>query len=105
MLGGRWQRCSTVAIALVLLAASSDAAEKSNGCLIIQPGSSFDGTGYLHYASIRNECRAAVRCSLWTDVDPPPHVVEVEAGQSTELTFRRGSPAYEFRAFARCRFR
>jgi hypothetical protein len=94
-----------LSLSLSLVAASSDAAEKSGGCLSIQPATAFDGSGYLHYATLRNDCRGAVRCSLWTDVDPPPQVVEVQPGQSAEVTFRRGSPAAEFRAFARCQFR
>ncbi len=96
-----WSLC----LAGALAAASSDAAEESKGCLLIQPNTTFDGTGYLHYAAVQNDCSASVRCSLWTDVDPPPQSVEVGAGERAEVVFRRGSPASQFRAFARCQLR
>ena len=94
-----------VPMAMMLTAPSSDAADREGGCVVIRPSTAFAGTGYLHYATVTNECSAAVRCSLWTDVDPPPVSVDVDQGQSADVTFRRGSPAHDFRAFARCAFR
>jgi hypothetical protein len=88
-----------------LSSAASGADEEPRGCLTIQPNASFDGAGYSHYARVHNDCRSTVRCELWTDVDEAHLPIEVAAGAEAELTFRRGSPASTFRAFARCAFR
>jgi hypothetical protein len=102
-------RFGTLACSLLfassLTATSSDAADEERGCLTVRPNASFDGTGYAHYALLENGCQKRVRCELWTDVDPMPLSLSLASGDSGEITFRRGSPAYEFRAFARCSFR
>jgi hypothetical protein len=95
----------SVLLVALLSSAASEAAEPERGCVTIHPNASFDGTGYAHYAMVRNSCDRAVRCELWTDVDATPLALHVAAGDDAELTFRRGSPASAFRAFARCTFR
>lgn len=93
------------ALAASLVAAASSAADAPRGCVVIKPSALFNGAGYLHYAAITSECTASARCSLWTDVDPAPQSVDLDPGQNSEMVFRRGSPAYEFQTFARCRFK
>jgi hypothetical protein len=85
---------------------SSHAADASPpGCVTVQLESRYyELLGYQHLAVARSDCSRPVRCELWTDIDPPPQRVELQPGGQADVLFRRGSPASEFRAFARCQF-
>lgn len=90
---------------LLLLAttAAAPAAPEKAGCVTVRGAARYAGFGYQHLATTHNECARAVRCRLWTDVDPEPqHVVELEPRAEAETVFRIGSPAYEFRVEHRC---
>lgn len=97
---------SAVADAAGARSGSPAAESPASSCVAIQSSAPFTGTGYGHVASVKNNCAKAVRCELWTDVDPQPrHALELEPQARAELTFRRDSPAYQFRVFAQCSYR
>jgi hypothetical protein len=91
---------------LVATTGSSLAAEApSPGCVTVRAESRpFDGIGYSHVAAASNACTQPVQCQRWTDVDPLPQLVELDPDEREDVLFRRGSPASELRAFARCKF-
>jgi hypothetical protein len=101
----RWFACIACA-AVVGVAGSSHAdAPPSRGCVTIEVESRYyELLGYSHLATARSTCSRPVECQLWTDVDPSPRRVELLPGSHQDVLFRRGSPASEFRAFARCQF-
>jgi hypothetical protein len=91
------------AIACLLGDATAQAESVRKGCLLINVSSPFAGAGYNHVATAKNECHSAVRCELWTDVDPQPHhLLELEPQATKDITFRREAPGYGFRAHYRC---
>lgn len=92
---------------LLLLAttAAAPAASESVDCVTVRGFARYAGLGYQHLAKSRNECARAVRCQLWTDVDPQPqHLVELAPRAEAETVFRIGSPASEFHVEHRCEY-
>lgn len=93
----------STAVICLLGNASAHAEPAPKGCVLIKVSSPFAGAGYNHVATAENECEGAVRCELWTDIDPQPRYLLELAPQTTkDITFRREAPGYGFRAYYRC---
>lgn len=93
----------STAVAYLLGNATAQAELVPKGCVLIQVSSPYAGAGYNHVATAENQCNSAVRCALWTDVDPQPHhLLELEPQTTKDITFRREAPGYGFRAYYRC---
>jgi len=92
--------------AWLLASPPTEAASVKRGCVVVRATARYAAAGYNHTASTENACARAVRCELWTDVDPEPeHVIELEPRASEETVFRLDSPAYAFVVHYRCRYR
>lgn len=101
----RWFALVACAAALGATGSSQAADAPPRGCVSVDVESRYyELLGYSHLATARSTCSRPVECQLWTDVDPPQRRVELQPGGHAEVLFRRGSPASEFRAFARCQF-
>jgi hypothetical protein len=101
----KWPICLGAAL-LGGSAVSNAAGAPPPGCVVIQTATPYQALGYGHLATVQNNCERAVRCELWTDVDPQPrHPVELEPKASTTISFRRDSPSRVFRVTAQCQFR
>src|SRR5690606_40744178 len=75
-------------------------------CVKVRGEARFQGYGQTHVVIVKNACEEAVRCEVFTDVDPTPrHVMVVQPGKTEELATRQGSPASAFRPGYRCAFR
>src|SRR5688572_13475542 len=93
----------STAVACLLGNVTVRAEPAAKGCLSLTVSSPFAGAGYNHVATAENQCQGAVRCELWTDVDPQPHyLLELEPQTTKDITFRREAPGYGFRAYYRC---
>ena len=75
-------------------------------CTEVQGTARYEGYGYTHVVSLKNNCEKPVSCALWTDVDPEPRTtVNVAPGESAEITTRKGSPAREVTGLKSCTYR
>lgn len=96
--------------ALACLCLGQNALAESGGspgpaCATVTAGVRLQAYGYAHVLTLLNQCKRAVSCEVWTDVDPNPHLqLRANAGQSAEIVSRYGSPAREFRAGHQCQF-
>ena len=111
-------RRTSLSVLTLLLASGAQAADKppkappvgvagsAETCAEVGASTRAEAYGYTHVVSLRNGCPKAVRCELWSDVDPEPRMrVEVEAGATAEVITRRGSPARELVGYKKCSFR
>ena len=72
-------------------------------CFEIRGHASFRGFGYKHIVTVSNKCARAIKCEVWTDVDPTPkHKLTVPKGEEKSVVTRIGSPASEFKADGTC---
>jgi len=82
------------------------APQSPNECAIAKASARYVGYGYTHVVALVNGCDRAVECTLWTDVDPEPKTtVSVAAGDTAEITTRRGSPSQDVKAGKECSFK
>lgn len=58
--------------------------------------------GFNHLVHIDNTCEKSVQCSVSTDVNPEPQVVNLAAKSKTTVVTFKGSPARTFRATVQC---
>ncbi len=71
-------------------------------CVDVGREAPYRGYGYTHIVVVQNQCGAAVRCRVATDVDPAWQSVTVAAGQTERVVTRSGSPASAFQPRAEC---
>ncbi len=71
-------------------------------CAQVRAEAPYQAYGYTHIVAIDNHCEAPVRCRVATNVDPEWRALRVPAGETGQVVTRRGSPASEFEARARC---
>jgi hypothetical protein len=60
--------------------------------------------GYDHLVDLRNDCKKAVSCSVFTDVNPKKQTVAIQPGASATVVTYVGSPAREFKATVDCSY-
>lgn len=82
------------------LAAGQDSGR--NVCISAWKESLYRNYAYDHVVGIRNDCDAAVRCSVTTNVNPRRVEATVAAGKSTRVLTYRGAPQRAFTARVAC---
>jgi hypothetical protein len=58
--------------------------------------------GYNHVVILTNACAQSAVCSVATDVNPSPILVEVRSGGTSEVVTFMGSPSSSFVARVGC---
>jgi hypothetical protein len=102
----KWAICLGASLLCGSAVTSAAAAPPANSCVAIQTSTPYQAAGYGHLATVQNNCERAVRCELWTDVDPQPHHgADLDPKASTMIAFRRDSPSRVFKVFAQCQYR
>ena len=95
-------------VALLVLAASA-AAEDGGAtnalpaCISVGTDARYVPYGYNHVVILKSGCSKAATCTVATDVNPQPAVVELAPSGSVEVLTFAGSPAQAFRARVMCK--
>jgi len=95
-------------VASLVVAASAAADDGSApsalpACISVGTDARYVPYGYNHVVILKSGCSKAATCTVATDVNPQPTVVELAPGLSVEVLTFAGSPAQAFRARVMCK--
>jgi hypothetical protein len=74
-------------------------------CMIVHAESRMQPYGYSHVVVLTNRCSSSATCTVATDVNPVPIVVDVPLGNTVEVYTFVGSPSQTFVARVSCDLR
>jgi hypothetical protein len=80
----------------------SSAPSKPGGCVDVHSDASFASVGYDHIVTLKSGCKRAMTCTVTTNVNPEPALVELAPGEEQSVVTWRGSPAREFTPNVTC---
>jgi hypothetical protein len=92
----------------VLLAAAAGLAQTQRiagnrpDCVSASAQSIYNGTGYNHVVTVRNQCPAAVTCTVTTDVNPSPVTLAVPTAEARSINTFLSAPGYAFTPTVHC---
>ena len=74
-------------------------------CVQVKTSSRYVPYGYNHVVTLTSGCTRAASCKVATDVNPEPHVVDLPANTSAEVTTFMGAASSTFTARVSCQLR
>lgn len=77
-------------------------AQKPGGCVDVTTRARFASVGYDHIVTLKSACKKTMRCTVKTNVNPEPALVELAPGAEESVVTWRGSPARVFTPDVAC---
>jgi hypothetical protein len=102
LLVAAWPSLIGLAPASAVSARESEPRRGPEACVKWMKSVTFRNYGYDHWVHLVSRCNHRVRCSLRTDVNPGPIVVDLEPKEERSVLTFLGSPASVFEAQVSC---
>lgn len=93
---------TAIALGLATSAEGSPADAGVPACIAVSTAARWVPYGYDHVVVLASSCGQPATCSVATDVNPTPTVVEVRPRETIEVITFRASPASSFAARVTC---